>query len=100
LFERDFLFLERLFEVEALNMLHGEIGAALKIRYFVNMDDIGMAQPGGRLGLTPKTTPAGLILTQVSRQELQGYLAVQLFILSQIDFAHATGTNLGNDLVV
>ena len=40
------------------------------------------------------------VLAKMERQELQRYLAVELGVLSKIDFPHATGTDALDDAIM
>jgi hypothetical protein len=59
-----------------------------------------MIKSGCRLSLTCEPLATIFILTKMRRKELQSDLALELRILSQIDFAHPSSTYFGDDLVM
>ena len=67
---------------------------------FVDGTDVGMIQRGSRARLAQQPRPRPLVSESVLRQNLQRHVAVELDVVSSIDFAHAAFANGREDLVV
>jgi hypothetical protein len=74
--------------------------AAFVLTNLVNRDYVGVMQCGGRFSFVLEPLEGFRIPRYVGRQKLKSYLALQLGVLSEIHFAHATLAKLRQDLIV
>jgi hypothetical protein len=65
----------------------------------VNRADVRVIECGGSAGLLLEAEDAGAIPRQVRRQELERNLAPEAQLGGEPHFAHASGTEQGEDLV-
>jgi hypothetical protein len=80
--------------------LHGNEGLPFEFADVVNRTDVGMIEPGGRLGFTLETFQSLAILGQSLRQELERDKPVQPGVFGFVNYTHATGAQLLQDAVV
>src|SRR4030095_11724483 len=66
---------------------------------FVDRKDVGMVQTGSSLCFLDEATHALGVRSNLGMENLQSNRAIELGIVGEIDFAHATRTNLGTNLV-
>ena len=67
---------------------------------FIDGDDIGMIELGGRLRFSGESRPAIGILTKMKRKKLERDFAVELGVLGEIHLTHPTGPDLLDDPVM
>ena len=90
------LFTER----HAVYVLHRDEGRALAVANLVDVGDVGVIERGSGFGLPDEALHPITIRRDVGRQNLQRHVPIELRILGQIHFAHAAGTERGDDPVV
>ena len=90
----------RLLQRAALQILHGDEGAAVLLADVMNGADVGMIQRGrgSRLALEPAQRLS--VARQIVRQELQRDEAMEPGVLRFVHDAHAAAAELLDDAVV
>src|SRR3984893_17337 len=83
-----------------IDKLHGDEVHPVALADFMDGGDVRMIERRGGLCFLSEAPHAVLIRGEVSRQNLERNLAVKLGVLGEIDLAHATRTELGNDAIV
>ena len=86
-------------ERPALHVLHGdEVGAGV-LAPVVDVDDVGMAQVGGRLRLAPKALDEVRVDGELGEQHLDRHLAVEQQVAREEHVGHAAAPDALVDLV-
>ena len=88
------------FERAALEVLHGDEGAAVYLADVVDRADARMVQCRGRFRLTMETIAGHRIVGDPIGEQLQGDEAVESAVLSLVDDAHAALAEDAEKLVV
>ncbi len=84
----------------AIEVLHGDEGAAVVLSDVVNGADVGMIERGGGLGFALKTGEGLGIAGHVFGQEFQGDKTMEAGVLGLVNHAHASATEFLDDAVV
>ncbi len=78
----------------ARNIFENQIsGILVLLDDIVNYSDIWVIQRGQKFGLTLETHPGIRVACQFSGHALDGHGAVELGVVSQIDYSHASSAN-------
>ena len=83
----------------AVDVGHGDEGAAFDLFDFVNGADVGVVEGGGGLGFAREARADFGIGDQMRGQKFQGHGAVQARVFGFVDDAHAAAAELGEDAV-
>jgi hypothetical protein len=84
----------------AVQKLHGDERFAVLIVNFVDRADVGMVQGRSRLGFALESAERVRVFGYLVGQELQGYKAAKLHVLSLVDNAHAATAQFLDNAVV
>src|SRR5258708_12657046 len=84
----------------AVDKLHGNEVETFGLSDFVNMSDVWMVERGGGFRFLNKTTHAVRICSEVSRKNLECDLAIEGYILGQINFPHTTRPQFRENFVL
>ena len=90
----------RFFQRAALQILHGDEGAAVLLADVMNGADVGMIQGGRGPSLALESAQRLPVASQIVRQELEGDEAMEPGVLRLVDHAHAAAAELLDDAVV
>ena len=90
----------RLLQRGALQILHGDEGAAVLLADVMNGADVGMIQRGGGASLALEPAQRLPVASQIVRQELERDEATEPGVLRFVDHAHAAAAELLDDAVV
>ena len=90
----------RLLQRGALQILHGDEGAAVLLADVMNGADVGMIQRGRGSSLALEPAQRLPVASQFVRQELQRDEAMEPGVLRFVDHAHAAAAELLDDAVV
>ena len=66
----------------------------------MNRGDVRVIQPGQRFRFTPEPPPRGLVAQRTGWQHFQRDVAIEMFVMSKVDLAHAAGAEPLDDPVV
>ena len=80
----------------ALHEFHDEVDLALELADLVHADDVGVGEPGHRLGLAVQAGASEAVALR-GPQQLDGDLAVELVVVGRVDDAHAALADLLQD---
>jgi len=75
--------------VGPIHPLHYQEGPTTPLPKVVNPDDVGVVQPGGRLGLPDEPLPQHPVLGQGLPENLHRHRPVEQFVVGQVDLGHA-----------
>ena len=78
-----------LLEGHAFDVLHRDIGLAVRLADLVDLANVGMVQGGRRLRLAQESLARHSVPLELFREELEGYLAVQNAVLSEEYLSHS-----------
>ncbi len=84
----------------ALDELHGEEVNAPGLLDRVNGDDIRMVEGSERLRFALESLQALLGARQLGRQDLEGYVPLELGVLRPVHLTHTAFTQLGGNAIV
>ena len=84
----------------AIEVLHGDEGAAVVLSDVVNGADVGMIERGGGLGFALKTGEPLGIAGDIFGQEFQGDKAMEAGVFGFVNHAHASAAEFLEDAVV
>ena len=91
---------DALLQRAALQILHGDEGAAVLLADVMNGADVGMIQGGRGSSLALEPAQRLPVASQVVRQELERHEATEPGVLRFVDHAHAAAAELLDDAVV
>ncbi len=83
-----------------LNELHGEVMDALVLADAEDRHDVGVMQPGRRLGLPPEPLQVIGVGQALEREDLQGHVPAQRLLDRLVDDPHAAAGHLAKDAVL
>ncbi len=83
-----------------LDELHRDVGLAAGLADFVDRADVRMVERGRGPRLSHESRPGARIIEAVRREDLDGDVPMEMFVVGAIDLAHAAGTELVDDAVV
>src|SRR5262245_44924844 len=89
---------EELAQIHAIDKFHEEKDQSVRRPEFVEGDDVGMVEPGQRLGFTGKAIGKRAIATNAGRENLQRDDPVQFLLPRLVNRAHATAADQSDDL--
>ena len=87
-------------EGEPVYELHRNEVHTVALPDFIDVSDIRMIQSGRGFRLAHKPLHPIAIRCQVRRQNFQRDFAIKSCVLREVHFAHATGTNLGDNAIM
>ncbi len=87
-------------QVAAFHQLHRQVAESITLLDRVQDDDIGMVERSDRLRLALEALAPIRVVGQLSWENLQGHLAMELVVHRRVDLTHASFAELGEDLVV
>src|SRR5580692_2036509 len=85
---------------QPIQKLHGDKSLSVLVIDFIDGADIGVVEGGRSLRFALEAGQSLRILRNLVRQELQGYKAVQLYVLSFVHHTHAAAAELLDDPIV
>src|SRR5262252_10637500 len=100
LFGKERLFAREGREVFAGNVIHGEEMLALLFADFVDANDVGMTQPGGKFGFALKALDIDGRSEETRRNSFDGDEAFETGLPGFIDYAHAAAGDDFDDFVI
>ena len=77
----------------AFDVFGGDVMHRIGVPDFVNRDDVRMIESGCGARLALEAADAFFIAREAGRQELQRHLAIEGFVLGEINLAHAACTD-------
>ena len=84
----------------AIKKFHGDERITAFLPDVVNGADVGMVERGSSLSLSLEAAESLRIASNIIRQELQSYEAMQASVLCLVDDAHSAATEFLDDAVV
>ena len=88
-------------EAQALEVLHHVVErAVVGVAVVVDLDRVGVRQPGGRLHLALEPGQGDRVGPGLGLDQLQGAGALQELVLGEVDLAHAALAQLADELVL
>ena len=81
----------------AVHVAHDEVDQALAFADGMDGDDMGVGQPGGRLGLAGEPLADVLLKGELGRQHLDGDPALEPLVARPVDHAHPATPDLALD---
>ena len=91
--------LEPLLQRLPVDVLHGDERLAVDLANFVDLANVRVVEGGGGLGLAQEAMLGGGVGFEVFGKELQGDVALEHRVASEVHLTHAAGADLANDLV-
>ena len=77
-------------QVQSLDVFLGDEMDVVDAGHFVDLDDVGVNQGGGCLGLTTKPLDVGRVGGQIAFEHLEGHLPTERLLFGQVDLGHCT----------
>ena len=87
-------------ERSPIHELHDEIEQFFGLFDRVNRNDMGMIERGCRSGLELEPLYHTVTKQECRQHDLDGHLAIQLYVMREEDGGHSAGSQLGKDLVL
>jgi hypothetical protein len=88
-----------LVQAAAVDVFQREVGAAVVLADLVDVDDVGVLELGGGLGLAAEAGPVVFVGVLAGADHLQGDRPLQAALPGQVDHAHAAAAEHAQDVV-